>query len=356
MESEATAHPAASIVRPLFTALVVAALVTVAGLTYVKWWPYYNRILKVLATHTMGTSIFGTQGYFTAFTWSAAWAYFVKYFKAVYQAAILGIVIGGAVEALLPTAWISRYFSGTGFRPTLLAGVSSLPGMMCSCCATPVVVGLRKRNVSAGASLAFWMGNPALNPVTITLMAIILGWRFTAIRVLFAALVVFGVSYWVDRRFRDESRPATAAPAFVELSTGPAEHWAWRWLKASGRIALWLVPEYLVVVLLTGLLGGLFFPQGIGAWSHSAIALVLVALGGTLFVIPTAAEIPIVQGLMSVGLPAAPAMALLLTLPTISLPSLIMLDRSFRLRTLLWVTAAVVIAGVLGGALAGWLL
>jgi uncharacterized protein len=350
MGSPTTNRSVTPVVRQVAMALILVALVAVAGLTYVKWWPYYNRIIKVSATRTLGTSIFGSQGYFGSTTLDTAWAYTVKYFKAVWQAALLGIVLGGAVEAILPTSWVDRYLSGKGYRSTLLAGVASLPGMMCSCCATPVVVGLRKRNASTGAAIAFWMGNPALNPATLTVVFLVLGWKFGLLRLIFAAIAVFGVSYWIDRRFQDENRPAAApAPAPVEMPEEPQEHWALRWVKASGRLAMWIIPEYLVAVVMTGLLGGFFFPAGIGTWSHSLIALVLIALAGTLFVIPTMAEIPIVQGLMAIGLPAGPATALLLTLPTISLPSLLMAGRSFKARTLATIGLAVAVVGIAGG-------
>lgn len=352
MGSPSSNRSVAPVMRQATVALIVVLLVAAAGLTYVKWWPYYNRILKVSSTHVLGTSIFGSQGYFQSASLAAAWAYTMKYFKAVWQAALLGIVLGGAAEAILPTAWVDRYLSGKRYRSTLLAGVAALPGMMCSCCATPVVVGLRKRNASTGAAIAFWLGNPALNPATLTVLFLVLGWKFGLLRLLLAALAVFGVSYWIERRFQDENRPAAEAPAPIELLEGPREHWALRWAKASGRLALWIVPEYLGAVLLTGLLGGLFFPAGIGAWSHSLIALVLIALAGTLFVIPTMAEIPIVQGLMAIGLPAGPAMALLLTLPTISLPSLLMAGRSFKARTLATIGLSVAAMGIVGGLIA----
>ena len=50
---------------------------------------------------------------------------------------------------------------------------------------------------------------------------------------------------------------------------------------------------------------------------------VAMAVAGCLFVIPTAAEIPIVQTMMLAGMGTAPALALLMTLPAVSLPSLI---------------------------------
>lgn len=55
---------------------------------------------------------------------------------------------------------------------------------------------------------------------------------------------------------------------------------------------------------------------------------VAMAVAGCLFVIPTAAEIPIVQTMMLAGMGTAPALALLMTLPAVSLPSLIMLRQS----------------------------
>jgi hypothetical protein len=68
-----------------------------------------------------------------------------------------------------------------------------------------------------------------------------------------------------------------------------------------------------------------------------------------LFVIPTAAEIPIVQTLMSFGLGAGPAAALVLTLPAVSLPSLLMVRKAFPARVLVFVAAAVVVVGIVGG-------
>ena len=54
------------------------------------------------------------------------------------------------------------------------------------------------------------------------------------------------------------------------------------------------------------------------------LALLALAVGGTLFVIPTAGEVPIVQALTSAGLGPLGAGILFTTLPAISLPSLVM--------------------------------
>ena len=80
--------------------------------------------------------------------------------------------------------------------------------------------------------------------------------------------------------------------------------------------------------------------------------IVAFAVAGTLFVIPTAGEVPIIQAMLSLGLGVGPAGALLMTLPPISLPSLAMLVRSFKPRQLAGVVVSVIAFGVAGGLLA----
>ncbi|SDP28978.1 Predicted permease [Paenibacillus sp. yr247] len=52
---------------------------------------------------------------------------------------------------------------------------------------------------------------------------------------------------------------------------------------------------------------------------------------------------------MSFGLGTGPAAALLLTLPSVSLPSLLMISKSFLKKIILFVTVSVVGLGILSG-------
>ncbi|MEU9398924.1 hypothetical protein [Streptomyces sp. NPDC048242] len=69
-------------------------------------------------------------------------------------------------------------------------------------------------------------------------------------------------------------------------------------------MTLVLVPEYLLVVLLIGAFRGWMLPLTQDAVGHGMPTVVIAAILGTLFVIPTAGEIPIIQGLAVLGLPA----------------------------------------------------
>jgi uncharacterized membrane protein YraQ (UPF0718 family) len=336
--------------RPTGRAVLMVAiflLIAAAGLLYVKWWPYYHKAWSSAATHSIGSSILGDPAAQSATpTWNGAVEYAMKYFKSVWKAAVLGILLGSLVQVLIPVRWLQRVLGGNTFRSTFFGGIASLPGMMCSCCAAPIAAGLRRKNVSAGAALAFWLGNPLLNPATLIFMTFVLSWKFTVLRIVFGILLTFGVGYIANRMMKGapnetaELEPQHAAP--IDESSS---FWL-RWARSLGRMTLQVVPAYILAVLLLGALKIWMFPVTEGS---GILILLLFAVAGTLFVIPTAAEIPIIQSVIAAGISTGPAAALLLTLPAISLPSLLMVSKSFPRKIIGLVLLSVVVAGILSG-------
>lgn len=216
-----------------------------------------------------------------------------------------------------------------------------------------MALGLRKNGCSIGAALAYWIGNPILNPATMVFMGFVLGWRWVGLRLAVGMLLVFGVAYFVQRFVRPESVPEDA-----ELRVDQAPHgdvrdgsiWT-RWARALWQLSVGLIPEYVVLVLLLGAARAWLFPA-VGPDATGVLWTLGLAVAGMLFVIPTAGEIPIVQTLMAFGLGVGPAAALMTTLPPVSLPSLMMLAKTLPLRILVFVAGAVVLLGVLSGAVA----
>lgn len=332
--------------------ITIFIIIAATGLTYVKWWPYYDKALKAIVEHSIGSSILGMDSGATP-SWQAAWDYAITYFKAVWKAAVLGILLGTLVQSLLPSQWLLRVLGKSTFGSTAIGGIASIPGMMCSCCAAPIAIGLRKKKVSVGSALAFWIGNPTINPATLVFMTFVLSWKFTLLRLVFGILLTFGVSYLANR-FAKESEP-------VEIDTPPStdlqdDRPLWkRWLASIGNMLIRVVPAYFIAVLLLGALQVWMFPHLGTAAGNSLLAVIFFAVMGMLFVIPTAAEIPIIQAFMAAGLGAGPAAALLLTLPAISLPSLLMVRRSFPRKVIWFVVSSVVLLGIACG-IAGMLI
>jgi hypothetical protein len=226
----------------------------------------------------------------------------------------------------------------------------SLPGMMCTCCAAPVVVGLRRRHAAPGAAIAFWLGNTVLNPATLVFMGFVLGWQWTGLRLALGLPMVFGLG-WLANRMTTVKEAEQAEILLAALKTEPETAPFRRWLSILGRMSLRLIPEYVVLVLLLGAARAFLFPAIGPQIGNELVWILAFAVAGALFVIPTAGEVPIIQAMLSLGLGVGPAGALLMTLPPISLPSMAMLARSFPPRILAVVAAAVVLFGVAAGLL-----
>lgn len=328
-------------------------LIAAVGLLYVKWWPYYHKGITAAETHSIGDSILGDQSNLSV-SWKAAWDYASVYFQSVWKAAILGILLGSLIQVLLPTKWLLKVLGKTSFGSTAIAGLASVPGMMCTCCAAPIAVGMRKKKVSIGAALAFWIGNPTINPATLVFMTFVLSWKFTLLRLFFGLILTFGISYLANRFVKDKQQ-VDIEQLVADAGEEPAGSFFTRWMKSIGMMLLYVVPAYLLSVLLLGAARVWLFPQIGEGSANSLIAIILFAIAGMLFVIPTAAEIPIIQAFMALGLGAGPAAALLITLPAISLPSLLIVGKSFPKKVLFFVIASVVVLGVISG-LAGMLI
>jgi len=105
-------------------------------------------------------------------------------------------------------------------------------------------------------------------------------------------------------------------------------------------------------VLLLGAARAWLFPHVDASIGNEWLWLVGLAVAGLLFVIPTAGEVPIVQAMLSLGMAAGPAAALLMTLPPVSLPSLAMVARSFRPIELATLVIGVLVMALVGAGLA----
>lgn len=166
---------------------------------------------------------------------------------------------------------------------------------------------------------------------------------------------MFGVSYLANR-FAKDVQPVDLDEVIASQEKQPEGSFLTRWMKSLGMMVLYVVPAYVLSVLLLGAARVWLFPEMSGAAATGIIAIILFALTGMLFVIPTAAEIPIIQTMMLFGLGGGPAAALLVTLPAISLPSLIIVSKSFPKRVLAFVVASVVVLGIVCGLIGMWIL
>jgi uncharacterized membrane protein YraQ (UPF0718 family) len=114
-----------------FWGVTLFITLSAVGLYYVKWDPYYHKAISAAAKHSIGDSIVAPDSATPPPpSWKAAAAYAWAYFLAVWKAMILGLLLGSAVEALIPKAWLCRFLGEKHFKGVALAGLASVPSMM----------------------------------------------------------------------------------------------------------------------------------------------------------------------------------------------------------------------------------
>jgi uncharacterized membrane protein YraQ (UPF0718 family) len=235
------------------------------------------------------------------------------------------------------------------YAGSLAGGLCSLPSLMCTCCTAPVAATLRRQGVPTSSALAYWLGNPVLNPAVLAFLAIVAPWQWVTTRIAVGLLLVFGATAVIGK-LDGHGREIRSVPALDELPPFRLREAPRRFAAALARLSVTLLPEYLVVVFLLGLFRGWLFPLGGNAVHWGVLAVIAAALLGTLIVIPTGGEIPVTQALAAAGASTGVIGALLITLPAISIVSMAMVVRQMSLRVTAAAAGAVAFAGLLAAA------
>ncbi len=106
-------------------------LISVVGLFVVKWSPYWARAFAVAGSHSLGNPImYGAETAPPAASLAAALDYAQRYFLAVWQAMLLGMLMAATIESLVPRDWLARVLGSRSARTSLFGGLLALPGMM----------------------------------------------------------------------------------------------------------------------------------------------------------------------------------------------------------------------------------
>lgn len=312
------------------------------------------------------------------------------------------LLAGGMVSFVSKEA-IIRYLGVAAKRITsyILAAFSSFFIAVCSCTVIPVSSGLYYQGAGVGAAfIVLWVA-PAANILAITYTGAILGYDLALIRIaaaLLMALVVGGVMssfFWKEEKQRtfaletEEKRimkkndvillllivATLLAPNYL-IRKGPYLHKIYIWLigtaviagfalltKKKEEIIAWLreswwfvkiiFPLLLAGVFIVGIIGKIVPQSFIERWlaGRGILPSFLATIIGAFSYFATMTEAPFVDTLMKLGMGKGPALALLLTGPGLSLPSMLAIIRVFSFKKAIVYIITIIILGTL----VGWL-
>jgi uncharacterized membrane protein YraQ (UPF0718 family) len=146
---------------------------------------------------------------------------------------LVGLVIAGAITAVIPDDLLTRYLGG-GLLSMLVMLTVGIPLYICATASTPIAAALILKGVSPGAALVFLLAGPATNATSLTVLLGALGKRTTAIYLttICVSTVLFGLL--VDRIYLSFGLTAQA-------TVGQASEMVPVWCEWAGALVLLLM-------------------------------------------------------------------------------------------------------------------
>jgi uncharacterized protein len=223
----------------------------------------------------------------------------------------------------------------------------------CSCSAVPLFIGFVSAGVPLGVTFSFLIAAPMVNEVALGLLFALVGWKVAAIYLGFGLAVAI-VSGWVIGRLHLEHwleawvRDLRSAPAALPSGPMGIVDRLQAGVEAIRDIVFKVWPWVIVGIAIGALIHG-YVPAGAVAkiinrdawWSVPA-----VVLAGVPMYANAAGIIPVVEALMSKGVPLGTVLAFMMSVIALSLPEMVILRKVMTLR-LIAAFVGVVASGIL---------
>ncbi len=315
---------------------------------------------------------------------------------------IPAFLLAGAMVSFISKEAIIRYLGAAANRlfSFLLAAVSSFFVAVCSCTVIPVASGLYYQGAGVGSAFIILWVAPAANILALMYTGAILGYSMALLRIIAALLMAFVVGSIMSTFFVKEERgrefqietetkriikrndivllllilASLLAPNYL-IRKGPYLHKIYVWAaatllvvgfaiyaKSREEIRGWLTetwwfvkiifPLLLIGVFIVGIIGKILPQSFIQNWlaGRGVLPSFLATLIGAISYFATMTEAPFVDTLLKLGMGKGPALALLLTGPGMSLPSMLAITRVFGLKK----AAVYIVTVILLGTVVGW--
>ena len=142
---------------------------------------------------------------------------------------ILGIVLAGVMNSLIPPGWLAQWGQGIGAMAIML--LVGVPMYICASASTPVAAGLIMAGVSPGVVLVFLLVGPATNMASIMLLRKELGQSVTVIYLVGISLCSVAAGLLLDGLI-------AVFQYDIMVSMNEAENLLPEWLQTASAILL----------------------------------------------------------------------------------------------------------------------
>lgn len=252
----------------------------------------------------------------------------------------LAIAIAASAKATGADSLIAAAFSGSPLRATVAAALVGAISPFCSCGVIPLIAALLGAGVPLAPVMAFWIASPIMDPEMFVLTAAGIGFKFALAKTLAAIAMglLAGFAVLLIQRnggLDDPLRSGIVSPCGSSCKSSAATAVNWTFWRDSARRKLFADEASSITIFLGKWLTLAFFLESLmiayvsSDWiagyvgSDNAFAIPLAALVGAPSYLNGYAAIPLISGLLEIGMTAGAAMAFVTAGAVSSIPAAI---------------------------------
>ena len=238
----------------------------------------------------------------------------------------LAIGIAAYAKATSADTLIAKAFSGNPVRATLLAALVGAISPFCSCGVIPLIAAMLGAGVPLAPVMAFWIASPIMDPEMFVLTAAGIGFNFAVAKTIAAMAMgmMAGLSILLIQRYGGLESPLRAEVIGCcdsDCSAATPKSVLWKFWQQAERIKAFNAEALAIGVFLGKWLTLAFFLESLmlayvsSDWiagyvgTENPFAIPLAAIVGAPSYLNGYAAIPLISGLVEIGMTPGAAMA-----------------------------------------------
>jgi enediyne biosynthesis protein E4 len=266
-----------------------------------------------------------------------------------------GILFSTAILLLLEqSAFFYKRAAKSGLKGVFTGILLGIPMGVCTNCATPVSLGMKKAGASYESAFATLIASPALNPIGLAMIFMIFPISLGVYRTLLILGFLLIILPLLKKLMIHEPQSSPHQPLKVmELDESWQSAFSYS-VKNYWRYLCFIIRRVLPPMIVIGMLAAIaisFFPlEQLTLIEKDSIKYIIIAgIIGSLLPMPMFVDIVIVAILLEFGLPLSIATTLLVTLAPTSCYAMYVMGKNVSWKLSVSITCSIAIMGILAG-------
>lgn len=258
----------------------------------------------------------------------------------------------GYIQTFFPPERTKVLLGGLkGWKGNLLGALLGTVTPFCSCSSIPIFIGFTTAGLPLGVTFSFLISSPMVDIASIIMLMSFFGWKFAIAYVLLGLLLAVIGGTLIDKlhlenEIQDYIREMEEGLSQVETYT-VKKRMAYGWgqvKEVASKVWLYVLIGVGIGALIHNWIPTSFIQSILG--NNNPFGLLIATLIGAPIYADIFGVLPIAEALFAKGVPVGTLMAFMMSVTTLSLPSLIMLSRVVKPK-LLGIFITICIVGIL---------